>query len=104
VLRSGGFLEELGDDHMWHSISAGLRDARARHRAELDAQDGDDASADHDERVVLDQDEMPDQPEPERHDRPKLVVVTEAGGSRGRKHRRAQKHGKRHGKSGRKAA
>jgi high affinity sulfate transporter 1 len=29
VLTRAGFIERLGDDHMWHSISAGVRAARA---------------------------------------------------------------------------
>jgi sulfate permease, SulP family len=110
VLRRGSFLEELGEDHMWHSISAGLRAARTSHRAELDAQDADDASsdddasADDDERVVLDQDETPDEPEPARHDKPKRVGAKDGGDSGGGKRRHAPKHAKRRGKSGRKAA
>ena len=33
VLKKAGFVERLGDDRMWHSISAGIR--AARHHAEL---------------------------------------------------------------------
>jgi len=30
VLKSAGFIELIGDDHMWHSMTAGVRAARAQ--------------------------------------------------------------------------
>jgi anti-anti-sigma factor len=32
VLKSAGFIELIGDDHMWHSMTAGVRAARAQAR------------------------------------------------------------------------
>jgi sulfate permease, SulP family len=31
VLRRSGFMAELGEDHVWHSISQGVREARRAH-------------------------------------------------------------------------
>jgi MFS superfamily sulfate permease-like transporter len=31
VLRRSGFMSELGEDHLWHSISQGVREARLAH-------------------------------------------------------------------------
>ena len=31
VLRRSGFMSELGEDHLWHSISQGVREARRAH-------------------------------------------------------------------------
>jgi SulP family sulfate permease len=60
VLRRSGFIEELGHDRMWHSISAGVRAARAQvnvtgkaHPQLVDADD-DLSYADTDERIAVD--------------------------------------------------
>jgi high affinity sulfate transporter 1 len=34
VLKSAGFIELIGDDHMWHSMTAGVRAARAQAKRE----------------------------------------------------------------------
>ena len=31
VLRRSGLMDELGEDHLWHSISQGVREARRAH-------------------------------------------------------------------------
>lgn len=53
VLARAGFIEELGDDHMWHSISAGVRQARiaANLKKEFHPQVVDDDSEDGDDEV-----------------------------------------------------
>ncbi len=65
TLTSAGFIDELGEDHMWHSISAGVRAARTAARlkgkahpqpaAEVDDDSGspDDAGS---EQIVVDHD------------------------------------------------
>ena len=49
VLKSAGFIALIGDDHMWHSISAGVRAAREatglRHKASAGADEDDDLGA-----------------------------------------------------------
>ena len=41
ALRSSGLIAELGEDHLWHSISQGVREARRAHGLlDLPAHDG----------------------------------------------------------------
>jgi MFS superfamily sulfate permease-like transporter len=77
VLDRSGFLERLGPDHVWHSISQGVREAKGAIKAsrkaakrsavdELDdTSDGGavDAQGDHEERVVMEEsDDSEDEP------------------------------------------
>lgn len=56
VLRSAGFVAQIGEDHMWHSISQGVREARIHHGLKegvVDAAGGyDSAAEEHEERIV----------------------------------------------------
>lgn len=58
ALRSSGLAADLGDDHLWHSISQGVREARHLHGLlDLPAQDGtapedEPLDADHEEHIV----------------------------------------------------
>jgi hypothetical protein len=56
VLRSAGFVAQIGEDHMWHSISQGVREARIHYGLKegvVDAAGGYDSSAEeHEERIV----------------------------------------------------
>jgi sulfate permease, SulP family len=78
TLTQAGFIEQLGEDHMWHSISAGVRAARSAARLTgkphpqagalggvpgdvEDADDADQADEPGDERIVVDRD-VPAQP------------------------------------------
>jgi MFS superfamily sulfate permease-like transporter len=68
VLARAGFIELLGDDHMWHSISAGVRAAKSAthlegkaHAQLADDPDGLDYSTD-DERIAVDRGIGPAEP------------------------------------------
>ena len=56
VLRRAGFVAKIGEDHMWHSISQGSREARIHYGLKngvVDAVGGYDSSAEeHEERIV----------------------------------------------------
>lgn len=56
VLRRSGFVSQIGEDHMWHSISQGVREARIHYGLKdgvVDAAGGYDSSAEeHEERIV----------------------------------------------------
>ena len=58
ALRRSGLAAEVGDDHMWHSISQGVREARRLHGlrglpAQLEAPLEEEAlAADHEEHIV----------------------------------------------------
>jgi hypothetical protein len=56
VLRSAGFVAQIGEDHMWHSISQGVREARIHYGLKdgvVDAAGGyDSAAEEHEERIV----------------------------------------------------
>ena len=55
VLRRSGFLDRLGSDRMWHSISAGVRAAREEHEAMVGHNGTEDVGADYvpgEERIV----------------------------------------------------
>jgi hypothetical protein len=59
VLKKAGFVERLGDDRMWHSISAGIRAARQHAELKGKAHDqivnGDDEDiSPADERIAVD--------------------------------------------------
>jgi sulfate permease, SulP family len=78
VLDRAGYIDELGPDRMWHSISAGVRAARAlvnvtakAHAQEMPEEEL--AYADSDERIAVDTDEIgpPDEVEPPRPKAPK---------------------------------
>ena len=67
TLARAGFIDELGEDHMWHSISAGVRAARAAaqltgkaHPQTAPAEDEEDSPDQHDEpggeHIVVDHD------------------------------------------------
>jgi MFS superfamily sulfate permease-like transporter len=78
VLDRAAFIDELGPDRMWHSISAGVRAARAlvNVTAKAHAQDLSEdefAYADSDERIAVDTDQAgpPEESEPPRPKAPK---------------------------------
>jgi MFS superfamily sulfate permease-like transporter len=56
VLRSAGLVAQIGEDHMWHSISQGVREARIHYGLKegvVDAAGGyDSAAEEHEERIV----------------------------------------------------
>ena len=56
VLRKSGFVAKVGEDHMWHSISQGTREARIHYGLKngvVDAAGGyDSAAEEHEERIV----------------------------------------------------
>ena len=56
VLRRAGFVAKIGEDHMWHTISQGTREARIHYGLKegvVDAAGGYDSSAEeHEERIV----------------------------------------------------
>jgi SulP family sulfate permease len=56
VLRRAGFVAKIGEDHMWHSISQGTREARIHYGLKdgvVDAAGGYDSTAEeHEERIV----------------------------------------------------
>ncbi|MGB7964105.1 MAG: SulP family inorganic anion transporter [Propionicimonas sp.] len=56
VLRHSGFVAKIGEDHMWHSISQGVREARIHYGLKegvVDAAGGYDSSAEeHEERII----------------------------------------------------
>lgn len=56
VLRHAGFVAQIGEDHMWHSISQGARQARIHYGLKegvVDAAGGyDSAAEEHEERIV----------------------------------------------------
>jgi MFS superfamily sulfate permease-like transporter len=56
VLRRAGFVAKIGEDHMWHSISQGTREARIHYGLKdgvVDAAGGyDSAAEEHEERIV----------------------------------------------------
>lgn len=56
VLRHCGFVAKIGEDHMWHSISQGVREARIHYGLKtgvVDAAGGYDSSAEeHEERII----------------------------------------------------
>jgi SulP family sulfate permease len=67
VLDRAGFIDALGEDHMWHSISAGVRAAKAQEKLkgkshpQFVEQDEDDADADAEERIAVDHDPAGDE-------------------------------------------
>jgi len=77
ALRRSGLIPELGEDHLWHSISQGVRQARRLHGLlDLPAQEGQSAvgadSADHsvdsdDEEHIVARDPGPDPPDEPLH-------------------------------------
>ena len=77
ALRRSGLIPELGEDHLWHSISQGVRQARRLHGLlDLPAHEGQSAvgadSADHsvdsdDEEHIVARDPGPDPPDEPRH-------------------------------------
>jgi len=78
VLRRSGFLDRLGADRMWHSISAGVRAAREEHEALVGHNGTEDVVGDYvpgEERIVAghpDDDPDADVPAvPEKHSKPK---------------------------------
>ena len=78
VLRRSGFLDRLGSDRMWHSISAGVRAAREEHEAMVGHNGTEDVGADYvpgEERIVAghpdDEPEDDVEPVPEKHSKPK---------------------------------
>jgi hypothetical protein len=77
TLAKAGFIELLGEDHMWHSISAGVRAAKSAakvkgkpHAQVVDEPDDGDVP-DSAERIAVD-----DEPEPEVD--PEVLVVEKA--------------------------
>jgi high affinity sulfate transporter 1 len=56
ILRHAGFVAQIGEDHMWHSISQGVREARIHYGLKdgvVDAAGGyDSAAEEHEERIV----------------------------------------------------
>ncbi|MGZ8689438.1 MAG: SulP family inorganic anion transporter [Aeromicrobium sp.] len=77
ALRRTGLLGELGEDHLWHSISQGVREARRSHNLlDLPAQEGlpvadEPLYVDLEEHIAArDPDPDPDQPEPRRRGSP----------------------------------
>ncbi len=56
ILRHAGFVAKIGEDHMWHSISQGVREARIHYGLKggvVDAVGGyDTAAEEHEERIV----------------------------------------------------
>jgi hypothetical protein len=66
VLDRAGYIEELGDDHMWHSISAGVQAAKAQtnvkgkaHPQVAEADEDLFSYPDTDERIAVDDDPAP---------------------------------------------
>lgn len=72
VLRRAGFVAKIGEDHMWHSISQGTREARIHYGLKngvVDAAGGyDSAAEEHEERIVpryfADSQEEPEEADP----------------------------------------
>ena len=56
VLRRAGFVAKIGEDHMWHSISQGSREARIHYGLKDGVADGlggyDSEAEEHEERIV----------------------------------------------------
>jgi hypothetical protein len=56
ILRRAGFVAKIGEDHMWHTISQGVREARIHYGLKegvVDASGGyDSAAEEHEPRIV----------------------------------------------------
>ncbi|MGB7979351.1 MAG: SulP family inorganic anion transporter [Candidatus Nanopelagicales bacterium] len=56
ILRNSGFVAKVGEDHMWHSISQGVREARIHYGLKSGVAEGiggyDTPAEEHDERIV----------------------------------------------------
>jgi MFS superfamily sulfate permease-like transporter len=83
VLRRSGFLDRLGAERMWHSISAGVRAAREAHQVEAVPADGvapDDLSPDYvpgEERIAARRPE--DEPDDEQVELPPVPAKPRKG-------------------------
>jgi MFS superfamily sulfate permease-like transporter len=85
VLDRAGFIEALGDDHMWHSISAGVRAARAQTNVKGKAHpqiaelDDELAYADAEERIAVDVTDVVDDADDQGAEGPKPPKAPKGG-------------------------
>jgi sulfate permease, SulP family len=81
VLARHGLRAQLGEDHIWHSISQAVREARRQHQIERHEPPEPEVAGVEEEVIVATPADLPDEEPPARRDQPELQM-TEAADER----------------------